>query len=59
MFLTGLRSSATPVAIEFGDLPEERSGEEKVQEAKAPVDKEELKRMKKEAQPRDGPKSSL
>mgnify|MGYP001615321577 CR=1 FL=1 len=36
--------------IEVGDLPEELSGEEKVQEAKAPVDKEELKRMKKEAQ---------
>ena len=59
MLSSGLRSSATPIAIEIGDLPEELSGEEKVQEAKAPVDKEELKRMKKEAQPRDGPKSSL
>ena len=36
--------------IEVGDLPEELSGEERDQEAKVPVDKEELKRMKKEAQ---------
>ena len=36
--------------LEMEDLPEELSGEEKGQGAKAPVDKEELKRMKKEAQ---------
>jgi DNA-binding NtrC family response regulator len=36
--------------LEVGDLPEELSTEEKGQEAKAPVDKEELKRVKKEAQ---------
>ena len=36
--------------LEIGDLPEELSGEEKGQGAKAPVDKEELKRVKKEAQ---------
>jgi DNA-binding NtrC family response regulator len=36
--------------IEIGDLPEELGGEEKGQEAKPPVDKEDLKRMKREAQ---------
>ena len=36
--------------LEIGDLPEELSGEEKGQGAKAPVDKEELKRVKKAAQ---------
>jgi len=36
--------------LEIGDLPEEFSDEEKGLGAKAPVDKEELKRMKKEAQ---------
>jgi len=36
--------------LEIEDLPEEFSDEEKGQGAKAPVDKEELKRMKKEAQ---------
>ena len=36
--------------LEIEDLPEELSGEEKGQGAKAPVDKEELKRVKKEAQ---------
>jgi len=36
--------------IEVGDLPEELRGEEKGKGARVPVDKEELKRMKKEAQ---------
>jgi two-component system NtrC family response regulator len=36
--------------IEVGDLPEELRGEEKGKEARVPVDKEELKRTKKEAQ---------
>ncbi len=38
--------------LEVGDLPEELRGEEKGKEARVPGDKEELKRMKKEAQQR-------
>ena len=36
--------------IDVGDLPEELRGEEKGKETRVPVDKEELKRIKKEAQ---------
>jgi DNA-binding NtrC family response regulator len=36
--------------IDVGDLPEELRGEEKGEKTRVPVDKEELKRVKKEAQ---------